>query len=101
MLFAVLAAACKEDVALAHRGDGRAHRVPRRPQIGLLIVAASIAWYTIATRVIIPWQNGIGPFYDSFFGDLGKNPIEVAPTRAPPAQACELATEHDRASYYG
>jgi uncharacterized membrane protein len=101
VLFAVLAAACKEDVALAIAVMGvliafRGHR-----KIGLVTLGASIAWYTIATRVIIPWQNGIGPFYDSFFGDLGKNPIEVGTHLAThPREAAELATEHDRISYY-
>jgi len=74
----------------------RGHR-----KIGLLTLGASIAWYTIATRVIIPWQNGIGPFYDSFFGDLGKNPIEVGTHLAThPREAVDLATQHDRVSYY-
>jgi uncharacterized membrane protein len=70
-------------------------------KIGLITLAASVAWYTIATRVIIPWQNGIGPFYDNFFGDLGKNPVEVGTHLAThPREAVELATEHDRVSYY-
>ena len=77
VLFAVLAAACKEDVALAIAVMGVLIAVRGNRKIGLITLGASIAWYTIATRVIIPWQNGIGPFYDSFFGDLGKNPIEV------------------------
>ena len=48
-----------------------------------------------------PVANGIGPFYDSFFGDLGKNPIEVGTHLAThPRQAVDLATEHDRVSYY-
>ena len=101
VLFAVLAAACKEDVVLAIAVMGVLVAVRGDRKIGLLTVAASIAWYTIATRVIIPWQNGIGPFYDSFFGDLGKNPIEVGTHLVThPRQAVELATEHDRVSYY-
>ena len=101
MLFAVLAAACKEDVALAIAVMGVLIAVRGNRKIGLLTLAASIAWYTIATRVIIPLANGIGPFYDSFFGDLGKNPIEVGTHLAThPRQAVELATEHDRVSYY-
>lgn len=101
VLFAVLAAACKEDVALAIAVMGVLIAVRGSKKIGLLTLAASIAWYTIATRVIIPWQNGIGPFYDSFFGDLGKNPIEVGTHLAThPREAVELATEHDRVSYY-
>lgn len=101
VLFAVLAAACKEDVALALAVMGLLIALRGHRRIGLITLAASIAWYTIATRVIIPWQNGIGPFYDSFFGNLGKNPIEVGTHLAThPRQAVELATEHDRLGYY-
>jgi uncharacterized membrane protein len=101
VLFAVLAAACKEDVALAIAVMGVLIAVRGNRKIGLIAVAVSIAWYTIATRVIIPLSNGIGPFYDSFFGDLGKNPIEVGTHLAThPRQAVEIATEHDRVSYY-
>jgi uncharacterized membrane protein len=75
---AVVAAMCKEDVALvlvvfglliAWRGDRR---------IGVSFSIGSLVWYVIATRVVIPWQNGIGPFYDSFFGSLGTTPSGVA-----------------------
>jgi uncharacterized membrane protein len=101
VLFAVLAAACKEDVALAIAVMGVLIAFRGHKKIGLVTLVASIAWYTIATRVIIPWQNGIGPFYDSFFGDLGKNPIEVGAHLAThPREAVDLATEHDRVSYY-
>src|SRR5262249_7199642 len=101
VLFAVLAVACKEDVALAVAVIGvliafRGHR-----KIGLLTLGASIAWYAIATRVVIPLSNGIGPFYDNLFGDLGKNPVDVgAHLVTHPRQAVDLATEHDRMSYY-
>ena len=93
VLFAVLAAACKEDVALAIAVMGVLIAVRGHRKIGLLTLAASIAWYTIATRVVIPLSNGIGPFYDSFFGDLGKNPVEVGTHLAThPREAVELAT---------
>jgi uncharacterized membrane protein len=101
VLFAVLAAACKEDVALAIAVLGVLIAVRGNRRIGLLTLAASIAWYTIATRVVIPLSNGIGPFYDSFFGDLGKNPVEVGTHLAThPREAADLATQHDRVSYY-
>jgi uncharacterized membrane protein len=101
VVFAVVAASCKEDVALAVAVMGVLIAVRGHRKIGLITLAASVAWYTFATRAIIPWQNGIGPFYDSFFGDLGKNPVEVGTHLAThPRQAVELATEHDRISYY-
>jgi uncharacterized membrane protein len=100
VLFAVLAAACKEDVALAIAVIGVLVAVRGHRKIGLITLGVSLVWYTLATRVIIPWQNGIGPFYDGFFGDLGKNPVEVGTHLAThPREALELATEHDRISY--
>jgi uncharacterized membrane protein len=54
---------------IALRGDRR---------IGFGVSAISLGYYIVATRVVIPWQNGIGPFYDSFFGTLGSTPTEIA-----------------------
>ncbi|MCZ7535767.1 MAG: DUF2079 domain-containing protein [Acidimicrobiia bacterium] len=96
-----LAIICKEDVALAlfvigalvwFRGDRR---------IGALVAGLSAAWFMLATRVFIPAFNGIGPFYDSFFGEFGDGPGEVVKnvlTR--PGQVWETATRQDRTSYY-
>jgi uncharacterized membrane protein len=101
VVFAVIAVACKEDVALAVAVMGILIAVRGHRKIGLLTLAASVAWYVIATRVVIPLSNGIGPFYDTFFGDLGKNPVEVGAHLAThPHQAVDLATESDRVSYY-
>lgn len=97
---AVVAAMCKEDVALvlvvfglliAWRGDRR---------IGLGVSAGSLAWYVVATRVIIPWQNGIGPFYDTFFGTLGTTPWQVAVNSVHhPHATWKIVNQHDRYEY--
>ncbi len=101
VVFAVIAAACKEDVALALAVIGILVAFRGRRKIGMIVVGASLAWYMIATRVIIPWQNGIGPFYDSFFGDLGKSPTDIAVHLAEhPGEGLDLATRSDRVSYY-
>jgi uncharacterized membrane protein len=101
VVFAVLAVACKEDVALALAVMGVLIAVRGHRKVGLLTLAASVAWYAIATRVVIPLSNGIGPFYDSLFGNLGNNPVDVGTHLAThPRQAVELATDHDRLSYY-
>ena len=101
VVFAIVAAACKEDVALVLAIMGVLIALRGRRKIGLIVVAASIAWYTFATRVVIPLSNGIGPFYDTFFGDLGKNPIEVGTHLVThPREAVDLATQSDRVSYY-
>ena len=98
---AVLAVICKEDLALAvallgiiiwFRGDRRR---------GTIVAIASTAYFFFATRVLIPWQNGIGPFYDSFFGDLGKSPTEVAFNSVRhPTKTWKLADTHDRRTWY-
>jgi uncharacterized membrane protein len=97
---AVLAAMCKEDVALvlvviglliALRGDRR---------IGFGVSLCSLGWYVVATRVVIPWQNGIGPFYDSFFGTLGTTPSGVAyNVFRHPGAAWDVVRHHDRLEY--
>ena len=98
---AVLTVLCKEDLALAvavlglvilFRGDRRR---------GAIVAALSTAYFFFATRVLIPGQNGIGPFYDSFFGDLGKSPTEVAINSVRhPGKTWHLASEGDRKSWY-
>jgi uncharacterized membrane protein len=97
---ALLALLCKEDVALALAVIGLliAWRGDRR--IGFGVTTGSLAWYVVATRVIIPWQNGIGPFYDTFFGTLGTNPLQVAVNVVRhPGVTWSLLRQHDRVSY--
>jgi uncharacterized membrane protein len=98
---AVLALACKEDVSLAivvlglliaARGDRR---------IGAITAAVAAAWFMFATRVIIPFANGIGPFYDSFFGEFGSSASEVTKNvLSHPGKAIDVATRPNRISYY-
>ena len=97
----VLALACKEDVALAVVVLGILIAIRGDRRIGLITAAASAAWFMIATRVIIPVANGIGPFYDTFFGELGGSVGEVAGTLVRnPSRAVELASRPDRVNYY-
>jgi len=98
---ALLAAACKEDVApalvvlgglIAVRGDRRT---------GGIVAAAAAAWFFIATRLLIPHFNGIGPFYDSFFGEFGSSAGEVVKNVVTkPGKAYDVATRPNRLSYY-
>ncbi|HEX4489641.1 MAG TPA: DUF2079 domain-containing protein [Acidimicrobiia bacterium] len=97
---AVIALCCKEDVALAFIVIGLliAWRGDRR--LGYGIGAGALAWYVVATRLLIPWQNGIGPFYDSFFGTLGSNPLQVSVNVfRHPVTTWKLVTQHDRIVY--
>jgi uncharacterized membrane protein len=99
---AVLAVACKEDVALAVLVIGLLVVLRGGRRAGAIIAAAAAAWFVVATRLLIPWFNGIGPFYDSFFGELGDSPGEIARNVvAHPGRTFELVTEPDRLSYYG
>jgi uncharacterized membrane protein len=100
-LAAVLTMACKEDVALAmailgilifFRGDRR---------IGAITTGLALGWFALVTRVILPSVNGIGAFYDSFFGDFGSSPLEVAKNVViHPRKAFHTATLRDRMNYY-
>jgi uncharacterized membrane protein len=83
--FLAYAAAWKEDVALLIVVLGvvvavRDARRGRGWRFGAGIAAAGVVWFVIATRVILPGLNHVGPFYDEFFGDLGDSPTEIART---------------------
>lgn len=98
---AVLAAACKEDVALAIAVLGILMAARGERRIGLIVASAAAGWFLLSTRVLLPFFNGIGPFYDSLFGVFGKSPVEVAGhVVTHPGQALDVATEPDRISYY-
>jgi uncharacterized membrane protein len=103
-LFAVaaaLAVLCKEDLSLAvaalgiivlFRGDRRR---------GAIVAAASTAYFFFATRILIPHENGIGPFYDNFFAGLGNSPTEVAyHSIRHPVGTWRLAEAKDRKNWY-
>ena len=74
---AVLAMACKEDVALGFILMGIVIAVRGDRRVGAIVAAAAAAWFMAATRIFIPRFNGIGPFYDSFFGEFGRSPTQV------------------------
>ncbi len=98
---AILTVLCKEDLALAmavlgviivFRGDRRR---------GAAVVVLSAVYFFFATRVLIPAENGIGPFYDSFFGDLGKTPTDVVFNSVRhPTRTWHLADARDRKTWY-
>jgi uncharacterized membrane protein len=73
----LLALFCKEDVALALFMLGILIFVRSNKRLGGLTAVASLAWFFMATRLIIPAVNGVGAFYDSLFGELGNSPLEV------------------------
>jgi uncharacterized membrane protein len=98
---AVLAALCKEDVALSLAVIGVLIAVRGDRRIGTIVAAASAAWFLLCTRMLLPYFNGIGPFYDSLFGVFGRTPVDVAGhVLTHPGDAVDVATEPDRMSYY-
>jgi uncharacterized membrane protein len=98
---AFLAVICKEDLALAVALLGIVIAFRGDRQRGAVVAIASTAYFFFATRVLIPWQNGIGPFYDNFFGDLGNSPTKVVFNSVRhPTTTWNLARRHDRKTWY-
>jgi uncharacterized membrane protein len=98
---ALLAVSMKEDIALVLAVLGVVVAVRGARQLGLAIAVSALAWFVLATRVLIPWRNGVGPFYEQLFGELGDSPMEVAwNVVRHPGQAMSIATEPDRLEYY-
>jgi uncharacterized membrane protein len=81
-LWAGLAMACQEDIALVVAMMGLYAWIFRRHwRAGLLTLAVSITWFALAVGVILPYfdQAGASPFA-SRYGYLGQNPFEMALT---------------------
>ena len=98
---AIAALACKEDVALSMIMLGLLVALNWNRRVGLLTAGASLVWFALATRVLIPAFNGIGPFYDSFFNEFGSKPGQiVGNVAAHPFKALRVASRPDRIGYY-
>lgn len=79
-LWVAFAVLWKEDVALAATVLGlllawRGHR-----QVGLWTAGVALAYFLLATQVVMPALYPEGPFYEGFFGDLGTSPSEIVET---------------------
>lgn len=100
-LAAVLAVACKEDVALSMAVLGVLIVAWGDRRIGAVVAGASALWFAMVTRVIIPHVNGIKAFYDTFFGEFGSSPTQIVGyIAAHPGRAVDTATLPDRMDYY-
>jgi len=101
-LAAVLAVACKEDVGLAMAALGLLVWARGDRRVGMVVAGASMVWYALATRVMMPFLlHGLNPFYDGFFGDFGSTSSEVARNIVThPVKVIDVATRPDRISYY-
>ena len=99
---ALLAAACKEDVALVLVAMGLVIAFRESRRAGFLTAALAGIWYFFASRVLMPAAlGGLNPFYDAFFGELGGNAGQVIRTvLTNPGKPLDLATRADRISYF-
>ena len=98
---AVLAVACKEDVALSLAVLGGLMFFWGNRRAGAITAIASVVWFALVTKWILPSMNGITAFYDSFFGEFGNSPTEVVRTvLTKPGMAYDTATLPDRMNYY-
>jgi uncharacterized membrane protein len=80
-------------IALDRRTDWR---------VGAAVTASAATWFILATQVLIPHFNGVGRFYDTFFGpELGDTPADIARNVAQhPSLAIERMTEASRQTWY-
>ncbi len=71
-------------------------------RIGTAIALLAGAWFLLATQILIPHFNGVGRFYDSFFGpELGETPSEIAKNIAQhPSLAIDRIAESSRQTWY-
>lgn len=77
-LFAALAAACKEDMALLVLMMGLyALLVNRRPRLGLVTIGLSAGWAFLAVFVIPPALAGTGNVHWSRYSHLGGSSLDI------------------------
>lgn len=75
----VLAVIWKEDIAIAAAMLGIGVAIAfRQVRIGAITVAASAAWFLIATQAVMRYFAPAGAVFDSLFGPLGATATDVA-----------------------
>jgi uncharacterized membrane protein len=99
---ALLAMACKEDVAPAVAAIGVLVAFRGHWRIGAAVAVLAGGWFLLATRVIMPaFLGGLHPFYDAYFGEFGNGFANVVGNvAAHPVRAARAATRDDRVGYY-
>ena len=76
-VFMVLAVCWKEDLAFFAVMIGIAVAWKRDRRIGLITAGCGVAYFFLATRLILPHFSGGGAFYSDFMGPLGDTPGEL------------------------
>jgi uncharacterized membrane protein len=85
-MFLALAMLCKEDVGLVVAGLGVLLALSGERRVGLRVAGAGLAWFALATFVLIPLVNGHGsPYFAQNYGIAASGPWGVL--RALPALA--------------
>src|ERR671934_2861567 len=81
-VFALLAAATKEEIALVVAGFGVWYAIARRRQeVGAALVAAGAAWFAIAVGVVVPhFNHGSTSSFYSRYREVGGSPRRVLRT---------------------
>jgi len=91
----------KEDAALALVVLGLVIAWKQRHRIGLAIAAVAAGWFVLATKVIIPNANGVGPLYDQLFPGFGTNVFQIGWNMViHPSRILDVATRHAQLTYY-
>src|SRR6266508_1074678 len=93
---------CKEDAALAVLALGVLLAVRGQRRAGLWTALAGVAWFALATKVVIPRANGgIGPLYEDLFPAFGGSVGEIVwNVVRHPGRVLSLAAQPDRLGYY-
>jgi uncharacterized membrane protein len=75
-VFAILAAAAKEEIALVIAGFGLWYAISRRRRVaGAAIVALGVAWSALAIGVVIPhFNHGANSGFYARYGEVGGSP---------------------------
>lgn len=99
-LWLAFAVSWKEDIALAATMLGVIVAIRGHRRIGLYTAGAALAYFLIATRVVIPAFSPEGAFYENWYGDLGSSPAEIVKTAVvDPSQVVERLDESNAIGY--
>jgi uncharacterized membrane protein len=99
-LWMILAVAWKEDIALAVLMVGILLVIRGKRRAGWMTVAAALLYFVAVTRLLIPAFSGGAVFYESFYGDLGSGPAELARTAVTnPGAVGGTLIDHDFLGY--
>jgi len=99
---AILAMSCKEDVTFVFMVLGVILIFRKQVKIGAWVTGVAVAWYLAVTRLIIPWRNPAGPFYEEhFFSNYGGSiPNVIKNVITNPTKLWRDLTDKHRVDFY-